>query len=317
MSADLNSLRVAISLATAHPNPQGPDEAIGQDFRALSAQALREAFFNIADALKATILFECGAHEASTSTTFLKSGAQRRAVAVEANPWTYEAKTKLAEQHGVIVLHRGLGAEQGEAMFHVPQGHPTWGNASFRKDKDASYDSVPVPVETLDSLTPQYVRPDDVAAFWVDVEGLALEVLQGGPNTLAASTCRLIMIEVETQQLWSGQAVLADVDKVLVSHGFVPVLRDVEYVGQFNLIYVRGSDVNLLDEIIMAYWRSLSMACRASPGRSSAPPGRLAASKLKHAILGLRNPQLNGLVHRAASALGSHSSRAAVRDDAD
>ena len=71
-----------------------------------------------------------------------------------------------------------------------------------------SADAVTVPATTLDALLTEVAAGVRVAA-WVDVEGANREVLTGGATLLGRVD--LIKIEVETQEMWSGQWLAVDV----------------------------------------------------------------------------------------------------------
>jgi prephenate dehydratase len=57
------------------------------------------------------------------------------------------------------------------------------------------------------------------------------------PNT-GHWCCRLLKVEMEDRAHWLDQKQSDAVAALIESHGFVPVLCDLEYLGQFNTIYV-------------------------------------------------------------------------------
>lgn len=304
-AAELDALRIAISLATAENRRSGTGVA-DQLFRPKTTQCLRDAFFKIVAACRANLLFECGAHEASASTTFCETPG-RRAIAIEANPVTFEAKTRLAERSGVTTINCGLGAESGEACFYVPKGFSTPADASFLKKPGGDYHPVMVRIETLDAISQEYVGPDDIIALWVDVEGLALAFAKGGESTLRDPRCRLLMIEVENQQFWSEQPVASEVNAFLSSCGLVPILRDMESPGQFNLIYVKADQVGALEDLIIEYWQKLSKI-KLSRHEMAIRKSRNLAGRFKEGLDPSEHPYLWKFAHRVAAALGSVSS---------
>ena len=72
--------------------------------------------------------------------------------------------------------------------------------------------------------------------MWVDVEGFTGPVLAGGQELLAR--CAVIKIEVEDVELWHGQALAVDVLATLLDAGLVPLGRDVQSPGQYNVVAV-------------------------------------------------------------------------------
>jgi FkbM family methyltransferase len=285
-----------------------------QRFRWLVAAWLDDAFFALAEALDVDFLFECGAHEAGASTRFTRSG-NRSALAIEANPHTYEAITILAQVRGVQTLNVGLGEEQTTATFFIPKYSASAGNASFLKKSGETYDEVEIPLTTLDSLSTSYAAESKGLALWVDVEGLAASVLKGSKSILASSRCKLVKVEVETKSYWSGQALADDVDALMQECGLTPVLRDFEYEGQHNVLYVRDSAVCGLDHTIMKQWALLSdldlPAFPSTVWSATRTKARAAAHAMKARVMsGDTGPTL---FHRAAAAMGSVSSARIVK----
>lgn len=214
-------------------------------FRARSAAILDRCFFDLLRALEVQNFVECGAHDASASVTFMQHGS--RALAIEANPLTYQERTKRAEAHGVTTLNIGLGATQGALDFYIPTDNPLAGNATFRPKRGKDYRKESVPVETLNHLQERYALNEAPCALWMDLEGLAFEVLQGGDQLLAHPNCRALKVEVETFPFFEGQKLFHDVNSLLESYGFQAILADHEYREQFNVLYVKAP---LVDRIM-------------------------------------------------------------------
>lgn len=274
-------------------------------FRLLGAAWLDQAFFTLADALEVELLIECGAHEASASIEFVSTHG-RRAIAIEANPRTCNAITSAAARSGVTVVNAGLGDREGQAAFFIPREHGA-DIASFLKKPSRDYEDIQVNVTTLDRIVTDHPAGPGSIALWIDVEGFGHEVLRGGLTLLRDARCKLIKIEVETRPHWDGQKLVDEVDSLLADCGFTPVLRDCEYEGQHNLIYVRSDAASGLDDHLLMIWARL---CDLKP-----PPRRWtlksAAQAVKTRIMpGGRGPML---VHRFAAQLGSVSSAQAVQ----
>lgn len=305
MSHQLDGLARAIG----HSRPlYDHDGRIAQRWRNSSAELLNDAFFSACEILNIGTLIECGAHAAEASVRFMQV-AGRNAIAVEANPYTFDAKTSAAQASGVDARNVGLGAVPGVAELHIPSPgfSKTPGSASFlRREDDYEYESVTVVVTTLDEVAAE-VGPSEWLALWVDVEGLTAEVLSGGAGLLSGNSCKVIKVEVESCAAWEGQLLGDEVDSLLSGFGFTPLMRDAEYEGQYNLIYVKHENSSAIDEVVIAFWSGLStLKLPEMSRRHRSVRAWLGDAK---ANLVARDPRFGGVVHRLAALLGSASSQ--------
>ena len=256
MTYSLEALQSAVANAAAD-RMRGKSERHRKLYRRKTASWLDDCFFRILRSLKVKHLVECGAHEAAASVRFIRDGGAL-ALAVEANPFTFSTKTVHAQHtEGVVVVNCGVGVEPGELDFFIPASGSTDGSASFLRKEGVEYFSQRVKVLTLDALYRENFSVVERTGLWIDVEGLGLDVLRGGSQLLEQPNCLVIKIEVEAAQFWSGQSRSDAVNKYLESVGFVPVLRDMEYPGQYNLIYIRADHVAGLDEVLLQSWIEL------------------------------------------------------------
>jgi hypothetical protein len=146
------------------------------------------------------------------------------------------------------------------AELHIPSPGDslTPGTASLLRElAEQEYETVLVPVTTLDQIAKD-VAVDSTVALWVDVEGSALEVLSGGVDLLKGPRCRVIFVEVESAPIWRDQATALEVDSLLASFDFCPVMRDAEWENQYNVVYVKQDFVSAVDEQVMAFWYEVS-----------------------------------------------------------
>ncbi len=229
-------------------------------WRALSAQLLRESFMQILESESVDLLLEVGAHQAEASVMFVKR-TTGRAIAFEANPFTFDQFTKKAADHGVDARNLGIGERKGQMQLLIPlknsKRYLTPGSASFRARVDlAAYEVRDVAVMSIDDV----VRglPSGPCGLWIDAEGTSMEVLKGAEHLLGSGLCRAIMIELEATRFWSGQATADQIDAWLVHRGFSAVMRDAEYELQFNVVYVLTSGQTKIDEIVRDYWCGLA-----------------------------------------------------------
>lgn len=213
--------------------------ATARFYRKNSARLLDELFFTLIAELSITNLLECGAHEGTASKTFLSNGGER-AITIEANPDVFERKTRKIESLGAEVINIGLADTPGHLNFHIPEGN--LGAASFRQ-KRAGEAYVEVPTTTIDTLHRDKKIKGPVA-LWVDVEGFAFEVLSGAEKTLADPQTLLLKVEMEDNARWIDQKTFLETAPLLENAGFAPIFSDMEYVYQFNVIYVRSEAVD-------------------------------------------------------------------------
>lgn len=230
-------------------------------WRADSAVLLCDYFMRLAERMRPATLLELGAHRADASTAFRRR-VGNRAIAFEANPFTFASLTKEAERAGVEVRNLGVGAVAGVADLHIPlfgeAPSLTPGQASLRRrTEDIDYETVRIEVTTLDAIA-QDLNVDGGVALWVDVEGMGLDVLSSGRGLLNRSECRFAMVEVETRAFWDGQSSAEEVDQLMASADFVPVMCDAEYPFQHNVIYVKDADAPGIGDLIAGYWGDLA-----------------------------------------------------------
>ena len=306
---DLSQLAVNIGLSAgklAWPQRVEMSGVLPIAFRKSSALLLEDSFFDVCLEIEATNLIECGAHDARASKRFLLTSG-RRALAVEANPYTFNEITMHASQNGVDVRNVGVGRHSCRAHVLLPKvaGTRTPVNASFlQKPLLGPCEKVEVEIVTIDMLAnelPQEAR----IVLWIDVEGMAHDVLLGGSQLIADHRCRAIFVEVEDVEMWEGQSLSSDVHDLLTTNGFTPVMRDAEYVGQYNVLYVRREMVTAVAEISISYWALLSHVTLAKGKRGDF---RTNVGSLKRFAVGSHESRFSRTVNRVAAVFGSKSS---------
>jgi FkbM family methyltransferase len=268
-----------------------------RQWRASTAGELEDIFHLACSSASVQSLIECGAHAAETSVRFIAEHPNRRAVAVEANPKTYESRTRPAESLGVETCWLGVGAEEGTMSLNVPtteadvSGMPL--NASFFASlrQRPSGHEVLVPVTTVDALQSgrQLPRP---LAVWIDVEGFAYEVISGAKETLPH--VEVALVEVESETIWDGQSTDARVIEAMRKVGLHPVARDCQMGElQYNILFLRRLTPEL-DARIRRYRKVVSrprvgtrLRARTAAGilRSKASALRSLRRRTSHALL--------------------------------
>lgn len=223
-------------LATRHP--------LNPDQRRASVAATDQLFFDLVLALRPELMIEAGAKDAGMAARVRAAVPTIRAVAFEANPYTYRRFRKRhgADASGVDYRNLALDETAGEVTFQVrtdPDGTPHSDGQGSLLDKtgDDGYGrlAVTVPATTLDEFfADERGRP---CAVWVDVEGATMQVLRGGPQLLADT--QVLIVEVEERAIWQGQGQRGDVVGLLQQHGLAPIARDFQSRFQHNIVFVR------------------------------------------------------------------------------
>jgi hypothetical protein len=114
-----------------------------------------------------------------------RSGGE--ALAIEANPYTFEHLTSPAESRGVSTLHVGRSHQAGSALFNVRPGLERADSTSFLQKPGVMYDQVEVSTTTLNAVAAAHVPAGKTVALWVAFLFL-LVLLNPGQQRLAAFT---------------------------------------------------------------------------------------------------------------------------------
>ena len=204
---------------------------------------LVDLYGRLVQAIRPRLVLELGAFSAAFSRSQRAGLPESQFHAFEANPYNYQRFRPLVEEAGVHYHHRAIGETVGACTFKLARKRagqdlqPTKGNNSLRtKPLDIEYEDISVKMTTVDHFVRKQGLADLTTAMWIDLEGCAYEALGAAARTLRNT--RLILIELEDQPFWIGQKLSADVRGLLAAAGFVPLARDFEYRGQYNMIFV-------------------------------------------------------------------------------
>ncbi len=307
---ELSQLALSIGLSAGElvlPQRVELSGALPIAFRKSSALLLEDSFFDVCLEFGATYLIECGAHDAGASKRFLSTSG-RGAIAAEANPYTFNQITLQASKSGVDVRNVGVGRQPGKGHLLLPKvgGTRTPLNASFlQKPLLGACEEVEVEITTIDMLANELPKEARIV-LWIDVEGMAHDVLLGGSQLIADPRCGVIFVEVEDVARWEGQSLSFEVNDLLTTNGFTPVMRDAEFVGQYNILYIRREMAMAVAEISIAYWMRLSHVKLAKGKRGNL---RNNVGKLKRVLVSSRQSRFSRTVNAVAAFLGSKSSR--------
>lgn len=213
------------------------------EWRAATARELANSFIASCRALDVHGLLEVGAFKAEASRQFVERRPASKAVAVEANPWTFARFTGERTPDGMVALNLAVADTRGRATLRVPavpgQTTPTPGNASLlsRTLPPEAEVQVLIEVTTVDDLVEAHFDHRSSLAIWIDAEEMAHEVIRGAVRTLRSRRVDLLFVEVEAQPFWAGQKLDSEVERLLREAGLEPIARDAAYHHQYNCLY--------------------------------------------------------------------------------
>ncbi|MGD9685932.1 MAG: FkbM family methyltransferase [Desulfobacter sp.] len=187
---------------------------------------------------------EIGAHEADVSQFVASRLPGAKCLAFEADPDVFGF---FSEKHKKLsnfsYIHSAVSDCNGRIYFQqqvsageLDKGMMRNNSIKVKQFPDSMYHPVEVNCCTVDS----YLENDSSltsAVLRIDAEGLCYEVLAGSRNTLMQTAA--IYAEVEDYQAWVGQKTVFDVYPLLEDAGFIPVSRDVETPGQYNVLWLK------------------------------------------------------------------------------
>lgn len=201
-------------------------------------------FFDLASRIVTTDNFlEVGAYEGSTSKRIAARCPQTQCAAFEADPDIYAKFRQENVENNTLrnyaYLHRAVSERPGTLDFHkqtesaIALAAELLPNNSLRTKPSVPSRVVKVPATTVDD----YLEGrGGTSILRIDVEGLAYEVLKGAEKSLPYT--RMIYAEVEDYQVWEGQKTVFDIYELLEPHGFIPITRDIQTPGQYNVLFL-------------------------------------------------------------------------------
>jgi FkbM family methyltransferase len=246
-------------LKQLNAQPSGP---IGRS----SYDALVNSFWNLIQAVQPKYFFDIGANDASTARRIKQLLPLCEVWAFEANPKIHAKFLPPAAAAGVRYVNLAVSSSTGQVTLYMPRTYTkalingevvnrpaavepedTGRSSVLKRNEEATYEEFTVPSVTLDHLFEVRGLVDEKrdAVLWVDVEGAAFEVLSAAGSALKKAA--LLFVEAENHPFWTGQKDCADVARVLLEAGFIPLERDREYGDkQFNTLFVHQSLLHLV-----------------------------------------------------------------------
>jgi FkbM family methyltransferase len=210
--------------------------------RVLNTEILFQLFVKY---IKPEIICDVGTMDASHSVLLRKISSSAQIIAFEANPYNYQKiiSRGIAESNNIEVVHKAVSNNSNQLVFHVQKctknNEDQWkaGTSSILERREAVGDTEEVSVEAvrLDDFLNETGRPGKNTALWIDVEGAGFEVLEGIKNI--TDNVIFLQVEVESVEVWQGQKLKIDVQKLMSGYGFVEVGRG-KHDKQHDLVYV-------------------------------------------------------------------------------
>jgi FkbM family methyltransferase len=197
--------------------------------------------------LKPDFFLEIGAYEAATARKVASRLINTECYAFEADPENFQKfknefqEIKLQNFH---YLHRAISNHDGFIEFHKQNGVQCDllpNNSILPKihlDMNTGYEIINVSSCRIDSFFKNALDIKNKSfVLRIDVEGLCYEVLQGAANTL--NSCLAVYAEVEDYEIWKDQKTVFEIYQFLEELGFIPVTRDIQTPGQYNVLWLR------------------------------------------------------------------------------
>ena len=222
-------------------------------------KGLIELFFNISDEMGLTELLEIGAHDAEASRRFAASAAHRSAVGYDASPSVVARVTAAGLPERFSLHHKAIGTAKGTITFFSPRDpfYAVWGSTA-RRGGFSDVEEITVPIISMDEAADNLSDRSSArnVALWVDVEGVALDVLRSGRHALSNKVA-LLYVELNDKNAYEGSANAVNVIALMLECDFVPLARDNEYPDAWNLIFVHKSYFDEPREAFMRWTYSL------------------------------------------------------------
>ncbi len=230
-----------------------------------SNRALTAQFMKLLVALEPSCFLDIGANDGTAARAVKKIRPDCEVWAFEANPQIHEKYAPLLATSGAYYVNLAVAEKTGQIKVYAPrtlsqavvagqiversaiEPLDTGKTSMYRRTENSTYQEFDVDAVRLDDFVALRKIPLDgrKVALWIDVEGAAFEVLSGAKVALSAVS--IIMIESENHEFWVGQKQCANIARLIIAAGFVPIQRDREYGDkQFNTIFLHHSFLGLL-----------------------------------------------------------------------
>jgi len=222
-------------------------------WRKATHQILVKKFFYLMKLAECDSFVEIGAFDGSISLNVEAIGLNN-IVAFEANPYTYEKFKSNFQNTNIKYLNIGVSSGEETLELKIPKHAESLelpNSSILQRAENSEFTEVKVMCIGLDQIVDYLPNPINRGALWIDLEGLAFEVLSASNNFL--HNIELIFVEVEDFQYWKNQKFVIDIYELLLSKGFVPLIRDFEGRGQYNIIFVKKTNTYYYNALVSEY----------------------------------------------------------------
>jgi FkbM family methyltransferase len=206
--------------------------------------AVRELYYKVLVELRISKHLEIGSMHADASRRFMQANPLGKAIAYEAAPRNYEKALAKPCPSGMRIVNSAIGSMSGTASFFVPNDDTfeQWGSLRRRLVQPVDVTEIAVPMVTLEEAAEDFRLAGGKRdlAIWMDVEGAALEVLESGLKTLGTHVSALYL-ELCDDHIYENGGNALEVLELLISLGFVPVARDNQFKGAWNILLLHES----------------------------------------------------------------------------
>lgn len=222
-------------------------------WRKATNSLLVDTFFELLKKANIDFFVEIGAFDGVISRKVENFGI-KNCVAFEANPFTYaKFKTEFFES-GVNYINLGVSDEKGTSKIKIPKhsNEMELPNSSFLvRSEGSNYTDVEIQTISINSILDFLAKPINRGAAWVDVEGFTYNLIKADVDFL--KSINLLFLEVEDFPYWKGQKLVVEIIEVLLEKNFVPLLRDYEGRGQYNIIFIKADSEVANNAIVSDY----------------------------------------------------------------
>lgn len=207
-------------------------------------------FLQLLPTMRIDTVCDIGSLDGSDALRFRAALPRATLFAFEPNPENLRRMRENPElkRHAVRIEAVALSDRNSTAELFVVNAAdvkaPGWQGMSSllpRNEAARTANAIQVPTARLDSFLPEQFHTGRRMALWIDVEGLAHEVIEGAAGVLP--TTDLIHVEVETQRCISAtqRFLFPQVLALLRAAGFTLVATDQPHSRpQFNALFIRG-----------------------------------------------------------------------------
>jgi FkbM family methyltransferase len=214
------------------------------------------AFLRLLKILRPQVVLDIGSMDAGHSHFFRDVAPASRIIAIEANPYNYAdvVRSGNAVKWNVEWEYCAISDTDGVADFNVLQfdresQEPAWergGSSLLFRIHGNPYETIRVPSKRLDTFLAERGLLHHGKAIWMDIEGAVELMLAGARESLTTTHC--IHVELEGDEMFSGQTLGPDIVSQFEKLGFVPILSsdDDGTAHQYDVVFVAKTILDLI-----------------------------------------------------------------------